>query len=84
MMGYMHILDFEFYFFEYFSLGTIRNLFLASSKFQLFLPQTAIMWLVVHPWKGLRKLNCTDPLGVLHDVTGSRNSRWRTPDRNIN
>ena len=37
---------------------------------------------MIHRWKGLRKLNPNDPLGLLYSLTGSRNSRWRTPDRN--
>src|SRR5664279_2445855 len=39
---------------------------------------------MIHHWKGLRKLNPNDPLGILYDLTESRNSRWRTPDQNFN
>src|SRR5664279_1147325 len=39
---------------------------------------------MIHRWKGLGKLNPNNAFGILCDLTGSRNSRWRTPDRNFN
>jgi len=35
-------------------------------------------------WKGLHKLNPTDPLGILYDLAESRNSRWRNPEQDFN
>ena len=42
-----------------------------------------VIYHVIHRWKGLPKLNLNDPLGLLHGLSGSRNSRLLTPDRNF-
>ena len=38
---------------------------------------------MIHRWKGLHKFYPNNTLGILYDVTGSRNSRWRTPNRHF-
>jgi len=38
---------------------------------------------VIHRWKGLWKYYPSDTFGILYDLTGSINSRWRTADQNF-
>ena len=38
---------------------------------------------MIHHWKGLHKFYPTETSGILYNLTGSRNSRWWTPDRNF-
>jgi len=68
-----------------------RTLTLPNRFYDIALPPTIDFCLIdselnsmSYSWKGLWKFYPSKTLGILYDLTGSRNSRWRTrPDRNL-